>query len=461
VLATGFTATTTATRDGAMITESQIKAAIRRVTAKEKELVEIHDDGPRGAGRLFFRVRSGSGERAIAEFYAAYYRSGRRTMARIGAFDAEGRQGGLTLAAARKRFREEFQPAISAGREPDRVAARRASRESGGTVKELFQAYVDHLKASGKRSARPAECVLLTGKHNAADALGADRQAGSIEPEEIVVYLASIHRRGRIVMAHATRQYISAAYNFAIRGARDYTANVAGKDWRIKANPVASIPMDKRAVRPGTRFLLPAEFRTLWLWLEARDERSGLAPALRLIMASGQRVEEILRLDTSSFDRDSATLSWTKTKNGLPHSIPLPRQALDILTKLPTNKHGLFFPHQRDPSKPKVPQGMKELIARFLEDHPEVPKFTAKDMRRTFKTFGASAGISKDDLDRLQNHSRRDVSSVHYNKWSYLPEKRAAMDRWADFVDAVLDGTIVDLGQRSGVVVPFGAASAG
>jgi integrase len=293
--------------------------------------------------------------------------------------------------------------------------------------------------------------------------LGGGRQAGSIEPEEIVTYLASIRRRGVIVMAHATRQYISAAYNFAIRGALDYTTNVAGRNWRIKSNPIASIPMDKRAVRPGTRWLSPEEFRILWRWLEARDERSGLAPALRIIMSTGQRVEEILKLDTLSlsFDRGAATISWARTKNGLPHSVPLPRQALDILNKLPVNKYGLFFAHQRDPSKPKVPQGMKELIARFREDHPEVPKFTAKDMRRTFTTIGASAGIAKDDLDRLQNHNRRDVTSVHYLKWSYMPEKRAAMSKWAAHLDLILDGTIVDLDQRGGVVVPLGAAAAG
>jgi integrase len=443
-----------------MISESQIKAAIRKVTAKEKPVVMLRDDGARGAGRLVFRARR-SGDNVVTEFYARYTLRGERAMTKIGSYDPEGRAGGLTLADARKRFREEFAAAISAGMEPTSVAARRADRETGGTVKELFQAYVDNLKAEGKRSARPAECVLLTGKHNAADALGPDRQAGSIEPAEIVTYLANIRRRGVIVMAHATRQYISAAYNFAIRGALDYTTNVAGKDWHIKANPVASIPMDKGAVRPGTRVLDPAEFRTLWLWLEARDERSALAPAMRIIMATGQRVEEILRLDTPSFDRGAETASWTRTKNGLPHSIPLPRQAIDILTKLPVNKHGLYFPHQRDPSKPKVPQGMKELIARFLEDHPEVPKFTAKDMRRTFKTIGASAGISKADLDRLQNHSRRDVSSVHYNKWSYMPEKRAAMSKWAAHLDLILDGTITELGQRSDNVVPIGDAAAG
>ncbi|HUC66545.1 MAG TPA: Arm DNA-binding domain-containing protein, partial [Stellaceae bacterium] len=252
-----------------MIIESQVKSAMRRVAAKEQASIELRDDGAHGEGRLALRVRS-SGKRTVAEWYALYTRDGRRVRAKLGAYP------NISIADARKKFREQYQPAIYAGAEPAAVAARRAQPEIGRTVKDLFEAYVDHLKTQGKRSAAAAECVLLTGKHNAAAALGVDRQAGSVDPDDVVAYLATIHRRGVIVMAHATRQYISAAYNFAIRGSLDYTTNVAGKDWRIKANPVASIPMDKGAVRPGTRFLSPQEFRTLWLWLEARDERSGL-----------------------------------------------------------------------------------------------------------------------------------------------------------------------------------------
>jgi hypothetical protein len=37
--------------------------------------------------------------------------------------------------------------------------------------------------------------------------------------------------------------------------------------------------------------------------------------------------------------------SFGKTKNGLPHSIPLPHQAVAILDGLRVNAHGLFFPH--------------------------------------------------------------------------------------------------------------------
>ncbi|TIO99727.1 MAG: site-specific integrase, partial [Mesorhizobium sp.] len=40
--------------------------------------------------------------------------------------------------------------------------------------------------------------------------------------------------------------------------------------------------------------------------------------------------------------------------------------------------------------------------------------------------------------DRLQNHTLQDVSSKSYDRWNYMPEKRAAMARWDKFVRDIL-----------------------
>src|ERR1700687_5541393 len=137
-----------------MITESQIKAAIR-VAAAGKPRTELHDRGARGAGRLILVVRGkGTAAAPSAEFFAAWYRSGKRVMAKLGSHPA------ISLADARKRFREEFAPAISSGDESASAAARRRHRKEAGTVGELFAAYVASLRAAGKRSAGNAEYLL-------------------------------------------------------------------------------------------------------------------------------------------------------------------------------------------------------------------------------------------------------------------------------------------------------------
>ena len=45
-------------------------------------------------------------------------------------------------------------------------------------------------------------------------------------------------------------------------------------------------------------------------------------------------------------------------------------------------------------------------------------------------------GVRKFERDLLQNHTenRGDVSSRHYDRWEYLPEKRAAIAKWEAWV---------------------------
>jgi hypothetical protein len=38
----------------------------------------------------------------------------------------------------------------------------------------------------------------------------------------------------------------------------------------------------------------------------------------------------------------------------------------------------------------------------------------------------------------VQNHTLQDVSSKSYDRWNYMPEKRAAMKKWNAFVRAML-----------------------
>jgi hypothetical protein len=38
----------------------------------------------------------------------------------------------------------------------------------------------------------------------------------------------------------------------------------------------------------------------------------------------------------------------------------------------------------------------------------------------------------------MQNHALQDVSSKSYDRWTYMPEKRAGMAKWDEFVTTLL-----------------------
>jgi integrase len=59
-----------------------------------------------------------------------------------------------------------------------------------------------------------------------------------------------------------------------------------------------------------------------------------------------------------------------------------------------------------------------------------MPSFSARDLRRTFKTLAGSMGISLEMRNRLQGHALVDVGSVYYDRFDYLDQKRDAMEQW-------------------------------
>jgi integrase len=435
-----------------MITEKQIQKAVRQASAGGgKDSIVLRDDGERGSGRLVIVLTPRLGGRVSAEWYAFFHRQGKRVKAKLGSYPA------LPLAEGRRKFLNEYAPAISSGQDP--TAARRREA-SAGTVGELFEAYLDHLQKNGKRCVGNVRGLLLSPTSGAAKAIGADRQAAEITPVDIVPHLASIYSRGARAQANVVRSYISAAFSFGLRAEHDFTKADIGARWGLKSNPVSAIPSDAGARRAGDRFLSPAEFRTFWWWLDDYRGRSALAPALMLKMATGQRSEEILQISDEGYDRGKAMLNWDKTKNGLAHSIPLPHQAIAILDRLGPNSHGFFFPHQSDPSRCALYGSLRDIIGKFIEENPGFARFTPRDLRRTWKTLAGHAGISKEMRDRLQNHAKGgDVSSRHYDRYGYLPERTGAMAKWAAYLDLMIAGHIDQLGAREGNVVPFGATT--
>lgn len=418
-----------------MITEQGARGAIKRVCNRTSKSVELRDPAERGVGRLTLLVRPND-DGASTEWYAVWYRGGRRKKAKMGAYPA------LAIVDARKLFRETFAPAISVGKDPVSNAARR--RISDKTVLALFQAYVEHLTNTGKANASAVSYALLgpkRGHGGAARSIGEAMLAADVKPSDITPVLRAVHDRGAESMAVSLRSYIHAAFGFGMRSLHDYASTAGGIDWGVTVNPVAAIPANTEANKAGQRYLRPAEFRLFWNWLETKDENHIAAPATRLCMSVGQRLIEVVQLIDPSYDRAEAILDWSKTKNGSQHAIPLPRRAVLILNSMVPNRHGLFFPSMPNSSTGTKYGAMAYLIDDFIDETGTEP-FTARDLRRTWKTLAGAAGISKDIRDRIQNHAKGDVSSRHYDRYEYMAEKRAGMAQWSAYLDRILIGEI-------------------
>ena len=177
---------------------------------------------------------------------------------------------------------------------------------------------------------------------------------------------------------------------------------------------------------------------------------NGLSPssrlALQFLIATGQRVEEVLQAPWDEFDLNENlwVIPRERRKNrntpGDPHVVPLtPLHRALLKTIKETNQSGEWlFPHQ-DGQQPRNADALCQATRRFFAKSYLKP-FAPRDCRRTFKTLTGSIGIDLELRNRLQGHAMTDVGSVHYDRWSYLPQKREGMELWTEALENRLRG---------------------
>lgn len=399
----------------AALTDGQIRSALKR-TEKTQKTETLADGEGRGTGRLVLILKP-TGTRVTATFYAQQWLEGKRRLKKIGEYPH------TPLAAAREIFARDFSTAINKG-----TSIKVQGDTRPGTVGDLFEGYADWLRDSGKMSHKEAR----KGLNKIADQLGRNRLARDIEPVDVLNVLRPIYERGKKAMADHVRSYVRSAYGWGMKSENDYRST-SPRRFNLVSNPAAGIPTEPKT--PGERWLREDEWVKMWRWLQHPDATTheSYPLAIMLLMLTGQRVQEICTLHKDQYDAEEGVIDWAKTKNGRPHAIPLPSLAKELLDGITPNEHGWFFPGQKDPTKSVQHQTLYSFLWR-QRDRGVIPHITNRDMRRTFKTLTGKAGLTQEIRDRLQNHARFDVSSRHYDRYSYMDEKREAMDIWDKFV---------------------------
>lgn len=399
-----------------MLTDTEIKAAVRNARADA-----TLNDGAQGKGGGSLRLKIRVGTRATtATWFAWWQEAGKPKMAKLGTYPA------LPLVDARKAAAK----AVGDAKNPQAAQADPAER----TVGKLFAGYINSMRQDGKTSATEVEGQL----NRAAAILGADRPAGDVTPADIADVLKPIADRGSRVMADRMRAYLSAAFNWGIEAENDYRAKVR-QNWGIKANPAASVKRDTAANVTRERNLSAAELAALWAALDGEGFGDGTGAAIRLLICCGQRIMETMRVDGAEIDLDAALWNMpahkTKGKNS-PHTLPLPPQAVDVFRQL-IAKHGKgpLFPARCGETERQLATSLNKAMRRWTTKT-EAEAFQGRDLRRTWKSRTADAGVDRFMRDLIQQHAKGDTGSKHYDRADYLPQMREAMDKWGAWLES-------------------------
>jgi integrase len=242
------------------------------------------------------------------------------------------------------------------------------------------------------------------------------------------------------------------------------------RDRRVEVNPCAAVSRPAGA-KARDRALTPDEQRWFWQACEQADAPrvpgapKPFAPLLRLLLLTGQRLDEVAGMTRGELSEDGATwsLAGSRTKNKRAHVVPLPPLARE-LTAGAKGKPGaagfIFTTTGRSPvsgwsrMKDRLDAAMLA-IARKERPGVTIEPWRLHDLRRTAVTGMAELGVRPDVIELVVNHisgSRAGIAGV-YNKSELLPERKAALERWAAHVAALVSG-------RTAKVVPLHKAGA-
>ncbi len=383
--------------------------SIEAIKPPQSGRTEIKDDTAVG---LCLRV-SANGRKTFTFLYRF---AGKQKRINLGEFP------GLSLADARQQvkdgkalLRDKVDPY------PDSVEGEDAATgRLPDTVSNLLTRYVkDHGKENKERTTREVERLF---KLYITPALG-DILARAVTSRDVRDMIDDI-REDKPVQANRVLSTTRAFFNWAM-----------GREI-VASNPTA--PIKKIPEKERERVLKDAELKAVWLACDKLEYPAR--EIVRMLALTGCRRDEVRCMCWSEFDADKGiwTVPGARTKNGLPHPIPLPQMALDILDGVPRFEGGDFV---FSTSGGKAAYVNLQKPKATLDTVSEVKDWILHDLRRTAASGMGEIGISGETIARCLNHSERAIAGVtaRYNRHDATRAKKEAFALWADHIKALVE----------------------
>jgi integrase len=414
------------------------KAVVAKLAlpAGKSDLI-VFDEDLSGFG---LRLRAGGSAVWITQ-YRVGVQQRRVTLGRLATLDPD---------RARKAAREVLAKAdLGQDIQAERVERQARAVVTFGTIAEHYIAYVTRTK-------RPRTQVETKRHLNRHWLPFHGRPVHEIGRRDVAARLQVLAGQHGPIASNRARAALSACYAWAIgQGLAD-------------VNPVVGTTR-VGVERERERVLAGDEIAVIWPLL-GEEDHSRIA---KLLLLTGQRRGEVAGMlwEELDLERGQWSLPGVRTKNGLPHEVPLSRQAVALLRSAPVRPdRDLLFGDGDGPfsgwSRAKKRLDLRISRARAearlgrqlgLGEQPwtvdALPPWTLHDLRRTVVTGMNELGIQPHVVEAVVNHisgrAKAGVAGV-YNRATYANEKRMALQAWADHLD-----TILGLGERR--VIPMRA----
>jgi integrase len=336
--------------------------------------------------------------------WAVRYRFGRRTRK----LTLPGRYPALSLAKAREAARTAL-TSIADCQDP--AAAKRV----GTPADDTLAAYVALYRETHVNTLRSGTAANINRELERMQDAWPGRSLRSISKKDLVAIFDKALNRGP--SAAVTTWKVAKAF-FAWCEARE-------DDFPSPARSIRKPAKEKSR----ERVLDDAELKLTW---EAADAAGGAAGALvKLLILSGARRNEVTELARDEITTDSIELRGDRTKNGVPHTIPITTMIRSVLDTLPTT--GKFLLNGTDRAFGDH-SGAKERIV------PDIRPWTFHDLRRSFASGLQRLGVAPHIVELALNHRSGTFSGVAgiYQRHRYDKEVREAFELWSQHIETLM-----------------------
>lgn len=358
-----------------------------------------------------------------------------------------GKHGGLTPDAARKEA-ERLAVLVSQGIDPQQLKQDNARKAVDLAFKGYAQTFVDDcLKVRWKRSHKDGDALL---RLYAIPVLG-NKPLHEINRADIRAVLAKA--KGKVATSRNLFAVLRRLFRWAV------------SQGDLDVSPIMGMEPPPLPVKRD-RVLSDEELTLAWKGSDLLGYPFG--PFVRLLILTGQRLEEVSGLEWHELDKDKAlwSLPADRAKNGNATLVPLSPLAvaeLNALAKRANRKDGWprkgfvfsttgetsISGHSR--AKRRLDREMDKLKPK---DAPAIPLWRYHDLRRTLATGMQRLGVRFEVTEAIMNHvsgAKSGVAGV-YQLHDWGPEKKAALKAWSDHVEGLLtekDATnVVALAER-------------
>jgi integrase len=341
----------------------------------------------------------------------------------------------ITLERARSE-RNEARKLLKGSVKVDPMAQRQADKRSqaaaaNNSFQTVAQEWWKHWHTT--KTERHATNVLRRLESDVFPKIGA-RPISEIQPSEIVGMVKAIEARGANDLAKRAFETCGQIFRFGI--ANDICQN----------NPTSLIkPSDmlKPTVKTNYARIDIKELPELMRRIEGYQGANITRLALKLMALTFVRTGELIGARWSEFDLEAGRwdIPAERMKMRTPHIVPLANQAIETLQVLHllTGTKELLFPGERDHAKPMSNNTLLGALKRMGYQG----RMTGHGFRGVASTQLHEMGFRHDFIELQLAHQQRNAVSAAYNHATYLKDRAAMMQTWADYLSACTSSKVI------------------